>query len=513
MKVFATPTRKRSGARSPAHHGRLLVAPRRAARAVQRAEVRHILRGPRLQPELAVGTPVQQGSPGRASLLQRNGDDDLSLERLWELAGSAYEAGREVVEEAESVPGRAAAWATRQYRRAQPVAERAFEAVEQGVLFGARGDETTRALRFDGSQLTVEGNPSLAMPAVSGLQPHAPGARGIDYTDPIYQDQRDRGPIPEGEYYVVPSEVQTSLRHGFNPSAWGRYRVLLHPTAATYRRRVVLGRGGGFYLHEDANRNGTAGCIGLLSAADNRVVYDRIRHASRSIPVTVVYSENRRTRPSGEPSDCPDCEPSEARRQLTHPDASTSTNYTEVGGAWEAARAALDPNGGEIRVAGEGLRRVRDNRGTRHAWHDLMRQILGYRFRNPRGRRVAYFRPRRAIAYGGNYFDPGDYFTTGTWLIGHCYPTAQFELSYCREGDERGLRGIVHAIWVIHDDLDLEPGRGRGPIYNRAAEVLSLGWHDLLGGRRTAPVYVEWEETRAFCLSASGVLHFDEVPE
>ncbi len=114
---------------------------------------------------------------------------------------------------------------------------------------------------------------------------------------------------------------------------------------------------------------------------------------------------------------------------------------------------------------GEGLRRVRNNRGTRHAWHQLMRQILEYRF-DERGRRMDFFRPARAIAYGGNYFNPGDYFTTGTWLIGNCYPTAQFELSYCKPDGEGGLRGIVHAVWIIHDELDLEPGRGRGPVYN-----------------------------------------------
>ena len=117
----------------------------------------------------------------------------------------------------------------------------------------------------------------------------------------------------------------------------------------------------------------------------------------------------------------------------------------------------------------------------------------------------------RAIAYGGNYFNPGDYFTTGTWLIGNCYPTAQFELSYCKPDGEGGLRGIVHAVWIIHDELDLEPGRGRGPVYNTGADILSIIWHDTLGGRRTAPVYVEWEESRGICLSATGQLSFHEV--
>jgi outer membrane protein OmpA-like peptidoglycan-associated protein len=49
MRAFATPTRKRPGARASALSGRLCFPPRHAALGIQRAEVRHILHGPRVQ--------------------------------------------------------------------------------------------------------------------------------------------------------------------------------------------------------------------------------------------------------------------------------------------------------------------------------------------------------------------------------------------------------------------------------------------------------------------------------
>lgn len=452
---------------------------------------------------------VQQG--GQSNLVQRQ-DDGLSLRDMWRLGRRAFHTGVELIEN--EVPGgrEAVGIARDLYNNPHPLISRGrhlADRITEESVFGAAGTESLRRITFDGSQVRVEGNPAFTATAVSGLQSHARDSRGIDYTNSLYQNQLNMGPIPEGEYYVIPSEVQSSARHGFNASAWGQFRVILHPTLLTYQHRVILRRGGGFYLHQDANRNGTAGCIGLLSASDNRNLLRRIQNSSSPIPVTVRYSnaplEQRRDTPS---VDCPTCVPAAANRSLTHPQASTATTITRVEGAWAAALAALDPQGGEIRVVGEALNRVRNNRGTRRAWHQLMRQILGYRFRGNAGRRMDYFCPARAIAYGGNYFDPSDYFTTGTWLIGHCFPTAQFEISFCRDASGDGLRGIVHAVWVIHDDLDLEPGQGRGPVYNTGARILTRIWHDTLGGRRTAPVYVEWEESRGFCLSPSGDLTF-----
>ncbi|MEP4889736.1 MAG: DUF4157 domain-containing protein [Aliiglaciecola sp.] len=458
-------------------------------------------------------THVLQQS-GQGNLLQRQ-DTGSSARGAWQIGRYVFNAGVDWVEK--EVPGgRLATNAARSlYNSANPLISRGrhlAERITEESVFGAAGDSDLRSITFNGAQVSVVGNPGFSAPAVSGLQSHARNARGIDYTDPLYQDQLNLGPIPEGEYYVIPSEVQSSSTHNFSQSSWGHYRVILHPTLLTYQHRVILRRGGGFYLHQDANNNGTAGCIGLIKDSDNRRLLERIRDASGPVPVTVRYSQAPLEQSRQEANeDCPSCEPAALTRSITHPNASTATHSTPAEGAWAAALIALDPNGGEILVTGEALRRVRENKGTRRAWHQLMRQLLSYRFNNRAGIRSTFFRPKKAIAYGGNYFDPSDYFTTGTWLIGHCFPTAQLQFSYCRDSSGSGLRGIVHAVWVIHDDLDLEPGQGRGAVYNTGARILTRVWHDTLGGRRTAPVYVTWEESRGFCLSDSGQLTFYPV--
>lgn len=68
MRAFATPTRKHS--RAPAPPGRLPVVSRSAGLGLQRAEVRHILHGPRFEPERRL--PISQASPRiqRANRLQ-----------------------------------------------------------------------------------------------------------------------------------------------------------------------------------------------------------------------------------------------------------------------------------------------------------------------------------------------------------------------------------------------------------------------------------------------------------
>jgi hypothetical protein len=147
-------------------------------------------------------------------------------------------------------------------------------------------------LTFDGRQVTALGGGSpFTAPAISGLMQHHPRAGGIDYTQPRYQDVADKGPIPEGDYYINPSEAETAQDAGFSPSAWGHYRTRLHERFFTrLKREVLTSRTGGFYLHEDANQNGTAGCIGLMTHQDNAYIHSRIMATSEAFPVKVDYS-------------------------------------------------------------------------------------------------------------------------------------------------------------------------------------------------------------------------------
>lgn len=146
------------------------------------------------------------------------------------------------------------------------------------------------SISFNGSRVTVYGGGSVSFPAVSGLMANHPTARGVDYTRPRYQDLPDKGPIPAGSYFIRPAEAETARAGGFNTTAWGHYRVPLHESFFTeLSRRLFTERTGGFFLHQDANHNGTAGCIGLVNHADNRYIYLRLRASENEIPVTVSY--------------------------------------------------------------------------------------------------------------------------------------------------------------------------------------------------------------------------------
>lgn len=154
----------------------------------------------------------------------------------------------------------------------------------------SRGDGDIERMDFNGTTLKLSGAVSKTYDAVSGLMP-SKKTGGVDYTQPEYQEEPDKGPIPEGEYYLDPSEVESNPPGTFPTSAWGKYRTRLHETVTTgLYRRAAMDRTGGFYLHEDANNNGTAGCIGLENAKDNKEIQGLVKGNSAQIPVHVDYS-------------------------------------------------------------------------------------------------------------------------------------------------------------------------------------------------------------------------------
>ncbi len=144
-------------------------------------------------------------------------------------------------------------------------------------------------ITFNGSQVELFGSHPYKARAVSGLMPNHPKAKGVDYTPPKYQNMPDVGPIPEGDYYINPSEVETRPPGTFDPVSWGYYRTRLHEKLFTRIGRWFTSRTGGFYLHQDANHNGTAGCIGIWTAVDNKKIHSWIRKNSAEIPVEVRY--------------------------------------------------------------------------------------------------------------------------------------------------------------------------------------------------------------------------------
>jgi hypothetical protein len=120
--------------------------------------------------------------------------------------------------------------------------------------------QSTIRFVFDGRYLKGLGGKSLMMyPAVSGK----PEAGKF-----VYSRERQRmvgkGPIPEGDYWVQPSQIWDNAwyKHG-STAGWGNHRLTIHP----YPKTQTYGRGG-FFIH-GGSIAGSAGCIDLTSHIDS----------------------------------------------------------------------------------------------------------------------------------------------------------------------------------------------------------------------------------------------------
>jgi hypothetical protein len=122
-------------------------------------------------------------------------------------------------------------------------------------------------LYFDGKTLTLtdDGGNSIDVPTVSGLKAnHKKNPDKIDYTDPKWEWEEGKGPIPRGTYVVNPGQFQVpdADKHGTQyasgrgtASHWGPMRVQILPNVVKNRSE--------FFLHMDVGNDGTAGCIGF----------------------------------------------------------------------------------------------------------------------------------------------------------------------------------------------------------------------------------------------------------
>lgn len=156
----------------------------------------------------------------------------------------------------------------------------------------APGKPTGRPyLLFDGKHLhwkTENGTSAFSMPAVSGLMPNNPQIdrlikagrkdvqKGVDYTDPKYQDIPGAGPIPEGSFALplrpgMPFDKTEEDGAGWGVGAWRLESTTRTDTVLRWIDARVIDLPGvrsGFFLHEDGGDNGTAGCIGLSERSD-----------------------------------------------------------------------------------------------------------------------------------------------------------------------------------------------------------------------------------------------------
>jgi hypothetical protein len=80
------------------------------------------------------------------------------------------------------------------------------------------------------------------------------------------QQKSQEGPIPEGDYWLQPSQMWTNRWYNVAPTAaWGVHRITIHvfPTTMTFKR-------GGFFIH-GGTHPGSAGCINLHGGMENFV--------------------------------------------------------------------------------------------------------------------------------------------------------------------------------------------------------------------------------------------------
>lgn len=121
-------------------------------------------------------------------------------------------------------------------------------------------------MSFDGATLSATGTRgAFVFPAASGARDE----RGkFDYSA-TRQKVPFKGPIPEGDYWVQPSQMWEN--NWFKSlvrtprSAWGNYRLTIHPHSGTQ----TYGRGG-FFIH-GGTVPGSAGCIDLTVNIDRFV--------------------------------------------------------------------------------------------------------------------------------------------------------------------------------------------------------------------------------------------------
>jgi hypothetical protein len=109
-------------------------------------------------------------------------------------------------------------------------------------------------LMFDGKTLDVVGKESASFTAVSGK----PDPSGTFTYTPERQRLSDKGPIPEGIYWIDPKQLKSLWYYfGDAAAAWGSHRITIHPFHST----ATFGRGG-FFIH-GGSTPGSAGCIDL----------------------------------------------------------------------------------------------------------------------------------------------------------------------------------------------------------------------------------------------------------
>ena len=148
-------------------------------------------------------------------------------------------------------------------------------------------DGLEKWLLFDGEWLILmDGNKEIA---------RTPAASGNPGTDASMQNRPSDGPLPEGDYYIDPSEDAFATNNPFSwlgsgyprsgVDGWGERRIPIHPEPGT----ITYGRSG-FFLH-GGKFIGSHGCIDI-GHADVRWI-DWIGKQKKRIKLKVKYKNKK----------------------------------------------------------------------------------------------------------------------------------------------------------------------------------------------------------------------------
>lgn len=160
---------------------------------------------------------------------------------------------------------------------------------------------STVSLSFDGEYLWMHGLRFLETPRSCAVLNGKPLRYSAVSGKPVKgkflysvqrQMQKSEGPIPEGRFWITPSELwEANLIHWVvgMTGGWGEFRISIHPypTTKTYER-------GGFFIH-GGDEPGSAGCIDLTSNIERFIQNLRggVKETKCHIPLTVDYSAGR----------------------------------------------------------------------------------------------------------------------------------------------------------------------------------------------------------------------------
>ena len=119
---------------------------------------------------------------------------------------------------------------------------------------------------------------------------------GIDMNNANSQSKENKGPVPEGNYYL---KLDDGVTPDWTGGGWGKFALRLNEKFTTKMKNRILYERGGFFLHQDGNADsgqlGSHGCIAIYSEAGTDKVWNELKSLQKrgfdSINIVVKYPQ------------------------------------------------------------------------------------------------------------------------------------------------------------------------------------------------------------------------------